>query len=314
MEAIKINSRATDLKYVVNAFFESGTLSCFTCNTCTVECPVNKTVGKLDPRKIVRMAAFGMREELLGSVDIWLCMQCNKCSNICPQRVQPAAAIYYFRNLAVKDGFVSEQFSEINVEIDEYFQKLRGALYASALALAKEGKEIDVDKLVRETVETSKDVADIPYEAGETTVKVEKLLFGEFSETRFVQCLTCRECSVSCIVSRAIRGFDPVKIMRSYYLGIVDDMLASPDLWLCISCETCSEVCRQGVKGNVLISRLKNQAVEKGIIPPDAVESLAEIDGALHEIRFEVISNAWNRRKEIEEFDLRAAVKDALAG
>ncbi len=314
MDAIKIERNATELKYLVNAFLESGTLGCYTCNTCTVECPVNKNVGRLDPRKIVRMAAFGMKEDLLGSVDIWLCMQCKKCSNVCPQKVEPASAIYFFRKVAVEENYVSVEFVRFVSEIEKYIQSLRKHIYDSALNLKKDGKDLNVDELIKEAIERTSDIGDSREECGTGSIAVKQLVIDEFVETRFFRCLTCRECTVSCVVSRAIGSFDPVKIMRTHYLGQQDKILSSSDLWLCISCETCAEVCRQGVKGSALIARLKSQAVEREILPSDITNELAEIDRSVHEIRAELISRTWEKKKEKEFFDLVSRIKEITQG
>ncbi len=311
MNAIKIGSLDTDLKYVVNAFFGSGALGCYTCNTCTVECPVNKYVGRLDPRKIVRMAALGMKDDLLGSIDIWLCMQCKKCNNICPQMVEPASAIRFFRNLAAREDVVSSEFVRFIEDIDDYVQKLRGKVYVTALNLRKDGKTLNLHKLLMKSIDESP-VTGSSDETVNNRIVVERLLFGEFPDTGFVQCLTCRECTASCVVSRSVKEFDPVKIMRSFYLGQEDKLLDSSDLWLCMSCETCTAVCRQGVKGSILINRLKNRAIERGVLPADIVDDLAEIDQSLHEVRAELISRAWEKRKDKEFFDLNSEIKKVI--
>ncbi len=308
MEAIRIESLSSDLKYAVNAFFESGTLGCYTCNTCTVECPVNRNVGRLDPRKVVRMTAFGMKEELLESVDIWLCMQCRKCSNVCPQKVEPAPAIYFFRNLALKENRVTGEFTRFIDQTERYIQEARKQAYTLALGAWRGGKAFSVEEVIKKAFVAAAG-NERNAERSTSTLKVEHLVSDGLKETGFTQCLTCRECTVSCIVSRSIGSFDPVKIMRTYYLGQEDKILASPDLWLCISCETCSEVCKQGVRGSVLISRLKSLAIEREIMPPGIMGELAEIDRALHEIRAEVIYRAWENRKETRFFDLSSEVE-----
>ena len=40
---------------------------CFTCGTCTVTCPVFAVEPRYDPRKIIRMILFGMRDEVLSN-------------------------------------------------------------------------------------------------------------------------------------------------------------------------------------------------------------------------------------------------------
>ncbi len=305
METIRIDACDPDFKYVVDTFFESGTLGCFTCNTCSAECPVNNYVGGLDPRKIVRMAAFGMKEELLGSIEIWLCMQCGKCTNVCPQKVEPASAITYLRYLAIKEGFVPQEFPGCVDKIDTYFHRLRQTVYNAFLNKMSTGADKNIDALVKDAV-----VGKLtPSQAGASTeesVRIQELQSTHFRETHFTQCLTCRECTTSCVVSRNVESFDPVKIMRMYYLGLGKKLFVSPELWLCLSCETCAEVCKQGVKGNVLIKRLKEEAVEKGLVPSHIWEDLKKIDRSLYEIRSSLITEAWERKSEAASLDIES--------
>jgi heterodisulfide reductase subunit C len=64
---------------------------CYQCSTCSGGCPVALiTNGAYNPRKIIEEAILGLQEKL---VDIqepnpWLCSTCQKCVELCPQKVE----------------------------------------------------------------------------------------------------------------------------------------------------------------------------------------------------------------------------------
>ena len=86
---------------------------CFACGTCTGGCLINETLPEFDPRKIIRMALLGMRERVLSSPAIWLCLVCHNCSFHCPQDVRFSDVIGALRYLAVKEGYIHPSFLKI---------------------------------------------------------------------------------------------------------------------------------------------------------------------------------------------------------
>lgn len=70
--------------------------ACLTCGTCASACPISGVDG-LDPRKIVRMAALGMDEELVASNWPWKCTMCAKCEESCPANIQIIALMRKIR-------------------------------------------------------------------------------------------------------------------------------------------------------------------------------------------------------------------------
>lgn len=70
--------------------------SCLTCGSCASACPISG-VGGLDPRKIVRMAVFGMDEELIASTWPWKCTMCAKCEEACPANIKITALMRKIR-------------------------------------------------------------------------------------------------------------------------------------------------------------------------------------------------------------------------
>jgi ferredoxin/nitrate reductase gamma subunit len=62
---------------------------CFNCGNCTAVCSLTSNEAQF-PRRIIRMAQLGLRDQLLGSKELWLCYNCGKCSETCPQQAEPA--------------------------------------------------------------------------------------------------------------------------------------------------------------------------------------------------------------------------------
>lgn len=60
---------------------------CLACGSCAGACPISG-VDDLDPRKIIRMAFFGMEEELVESDWPWKCTMCGKCEVVCPMNIE----------------------------------------------------------------------------------------------------------------------------------------------------------------------------------------------------------------------------------
>lgn len=89
---------------------------CFQCATCSVACPLAPE-NKPFPRKEMVWASFGLKDKLMGDIDLWLCRNCGNCSDLCPRGAQPAAMMSAARDLIYQDlifgGRVSRWLSNI---------------------------------------------------------------------------------------------------------------------------------------------------------------------------------------------------------
>ncbi len=100
-------------------------MRCFTCGTCTASCPVAEVHEEYDPRKIIRMAILGMREEILSSDILWMCSRCYTCYALCPQDVKFTDVVSILRDMAIKEGHAPVERQEKAKELDRQTQKLR---------------------------------------------------------------------------------------------------------------------------------------------------------------------------------------------
>ncbi|MEM2102220.1 MAG: 4Fe-4S dicluster domain-containing protein [Candidatus Bathyarchaeia archaeon] len=84
----------------------------FQCGTCTSDCPIAKFSETYRPRQIIRMAQFGMKDDVLKSDTLWLCASCFTCTDRCPQNVEVASVIRVLRNLAAQQGHAPQVFKD----------------------------------------------------------------------------------------------------------------------------------------------------------------------------------------------------------
>ncbi|MHA1577597.1 MAG: CoB--CoM heterodisulfide reductase subunit C [Candidatus Thorarchaeota archaeon] len=80
-------------------------------------------------------------------------------------------------------------------------------------------------------------------------------------------CIQCGTCSSVCPSGRRT-AFRTRELMRKAVLGLKDEVLSSPDLWLCTTCITCLERCPRQIKTTEAIIFMRNMAVNEGFMPP----------------------------------------------
>ena len=86
---------------------------CYQCSTCSGGCPVALlTQGSYNPRKIIEEAILGLEDKLVEKQEpnSWLCSTCQKCVELCPQKVELTEIFTLIKNKCFKAGNVPEAF------------------------------------------------------------------------------------------------------------------------------------------------------------------------------------------------------------
>ncbi len=91
---------------------------CYQCGKCTAGCPIAHSTD-LPPHKIIRMLQLGIKDQVLSSPTIWLCLSCVTCTARCPKGVDLACIMDSLRELAIKEGVPQAQKQPIKL-----FEKL----------------------------------------------------------------------------------------------------------------------------------------------------------------------------------------------
>ena len=117
----------TELLSDVQRFGAADVSACFSCGTCTAICPLSDNDGTF-PRRIIRYAQVGMRDELLSSKELWTCYHCGLCSDSCPTEADPGE----FMAAARRHAIASDEPTGLARIL--YTRPVVGSLIATAVA------------------------------------------------------------------------------------------------------------------------------------------------------------------------------------
>ena len=120
-------------------------LRCFACGVCTATCPVADIEPEFSPSRIIRQILYGMKDELLASPALWYCARCAQCSFSCPQDVRFLDIIQGLRNLAVREGMVSQTRADRLAQGERLIQELRRRLLAALLTASEDGLNLKTE-------------------------------------------------------------------------------------------------------------------------------------------------------------------------
>ncbi|MEJ2250548.1 MAG: 4Fe-4S dicluster domain-containing protein [Candidatus Lokiarchaeota archaeon] len=87
---------------------------CYQCSTCSGGCPVALlTEGSYNPRKIIEEAILGFQDHLIEqqTPNVWLCSTCQKCVELCPQKVELTEIFILIKNRCFDKSKCPESFS-----------------------------------------------------------------------------------------------------------------------------------------------------------------------------------------------------------
>ncbi|MEW6033411.1 MAG: 4Fe-4S dicluster domain-containing protein [Chloroflexota bacterium] len=79
-------------------------LRCYQCGKCNAGCPVAYAMD-LGPRQVMRAVQLGLKDHVLSSNTIWVCLQCQVCSARCPMEIDIARVMESLRLLAILEGY-----------------------------------------------------------------------------------------------------------------------------------------------------------------------------------------------------------------
>jgi heterodisulfide reductase subunit C len=93
------------IRMIEERFGKENINSCFSCRTCVSSCPVTQVDIRFNPLKIIRLALYGLKEQLFDSAIIWLCSSCYSCQERCPKGVKITDFMIDLKNMAFELGY-----------------------------------------------------------------------------------------------------------------------------------------------------------------------------------------------------------------
>ena len=129
--AIDLTKAKGNIRKEINHLLNGANLNlCLTCGTCAGGCPATGQMN-MDPRKLLRMIALGLDEEVERNPWLWVCTMCKRCQHACPMDIDIPNIIYYLRSqwpreerpkgiLGPCDHHVRSRGGAMGVPLDDY--------------------------------------------------------------------------------------------------------------------------------------------------------------------------------------------------
>lgn len=98
-------------------------------------------------------------------------------------------------------------------------------------------------------------------------------------------CFACGTCTAGCPVADIDPDFNPRRIIRQVLLGFRKEVLASPVIWRCAQCYSCTAKCPQNVKFREVMRALREMAVAEGFADASLIDEVEEMDKLSRKVR-----------------------------
>jgi heterodisulfide reductase subunit C len=117
---------------------------CFQCLKCFVGCPVAAHM-EFKPNSVIRMIQYGLREKVLKSHAIWLCVSCMTCGVRCPNEIDMGAVFDTLRGMSVEAGYSYESERNVVMLHEEFIRsvKMWGRLHEASFFMTYMGRSFD---------------------------------------------------------------------------------------------------------------------------------------------------------------------------
>lgn len=117
---------------------------------------------------------------------------------------------------------------------------------------------------------------------------------------RIRTCIQCGTCSSVCPSGRRT-AYRTRELMRKALLGLKDEVLSSQDLWLCTTCLTCLERCPRQIRTTDAIIKMRNMAVESGLMLPEHRKTSEKLIESGHAVPINDTNKKKRRELGLEE-------------
>lgn len=100
----KWDARAADKQRIAENFDVALLGKCFNCQACKDDCPVCKVDPSFQPTEIIGQVLRGEIDEVIAEGQIWKCLECYTCQELCHSRIGMAETFRKLKELAIGEG------------------------------------------------------------------------------------------------------------------------------------------------------------------------------------------------------------------
>jgi heterodisulfide reductase subunit B/NAD-dependent dihydropyrimidine dehydrogenase PreA subunit len=96
----------------------------------------------------------------------------------------------------------------------------------------------------------------------------------EFDFEMMRTCVGCESCMNDCPVSQMDEAFLPHEVIRRILSGELEYVLRGEDIWKCLECGTCQELCPNNFGMIKVFKQAKRMALSQGVAPPETRQGI----------------------------------------
>jgi len=97
---------------------------------------------------------------------------------------------------------------------------------------------------------------------------------AEFDLKSMTTCVNCGSCSNDCPVVQVDDEFDPHAVLERILKGDADGVVAGDEIWKCLECGTCIEMCPNNFGMMKVFKEAKRMALARGIAPAETSQGI----------------------------------------
>src|SRR4030042_7151607 len=126
---------ANEFLSVVKKFTSENISACYQCGKCSAGCPTAYAMD-ITPRQVMRGIQLGLKDEILNSTAIWLCISCQTCSLRCPREIDIAKVMESLRLISQEEGR-APALKDVDIFYRSFLQQVRlfGRVYEAGRGL-----------------------------------------------------------------------------------------------------------------------------------------------------------------------------------
>ncbi|MCX6694512.1 MAG: CoB--CoM heterodisulfide reductase subunit C [Methanomicrobiales archaeon] len=121
----------------------------------------------------------------------------------------------------------------------------------------------------------------------------------EISRTIPHMCYQCGTCTASC-PSAPRSTYRIRKFVRRVVMGLENEALTDPDLWLCTTCYSCTDRCPRDIAPTDVIMAMRNLAFKRDIIPVNFLKTVQAIYTTGHGVPNNDVNRAARKKLGLE--------------
>lgn len=111
-------------------------------------------------------------------------------------------------------------------------------------------------------------------------------------------CWACSACDSECPVFLGSSRLRPQKVLHMANLGLLDELVALPEIWYCLACKRCTRACPNACEPETVIGFLLKEAVRTHLYSEEALSRYRDFYTRFQRVRWRVAEQCLTGKME----------------